>query len=273
MNRRLEITPILFGAMGGLLLLYLIFPLAYLFFRTDWSQLASVLGASGAIRAVGVSFLTSTIATAVMTVLGVPLGYLLARERFPGRTLVIGLVFVPMVLPPLVGGILLLLLCGPYGLLGAILEKNGVSLVNTLNGVVLAQIFVAAPYVIIAALSAFASVDEQLEQAAATLGDSRWRTFRRIALPLAWPGIAAGVTLAWVRTIGEFGATLVVAYHPYTVPVYLWVELTSEGLSAALPLALFLIALAAAAMAGVSLLGRLSTLGSRSVLPVERWKG
>ncbi|MDQ6893956.1 MAG: ABC transporter permease [Acidobacteriota bacterium] len=272
MIRRPGITPLLFAALGGTLLIYLVLPLVYLLFRLDWRQIGPVLAAPQAVRAVGVSLLTSTVATAMMTLLGVPLGYLLARERFPGRTLVTALVFVPMVLPPLVGGILLLLLCGPYGMVGALLETRGISLVNSLTGVILAQIFVAAPYVVVAALSSFSSVDPELEKAAATLGDSRWRSFRRIALPLAWPGIAAGVTLAWVRTIGEFGATLVVAYHPYTVPVYLWVQLASEGLGAALPLALCLVGLAAAAMAGVALLGRLSISGSRSALPVETWR-
>lgn len=273
MRRRPELAPLVLAVLGGLLLLYLVFPLAYLFFQVDWREVPAILESPRAIRAVEVSFGTSAIAIAIMTLLGVPLGYVLARARFRGRNLLTSLVFVPMVLPPLVGGILLLLLCGPYGLVGAMLEKQGVALVNSLTGIVLAQVFVAAPYVVIAALSAFSGVDEQLEHAAATLGDSRWRTFRRISLPLAWPGIAAGVTLAWVRTIGEFGATLVLAYHPNTVPVYLWVALTSDGLAAALPLALFLIALAAAAMAAVALLGRVSALASRSVLSnADTWK-
>jgi len=263
MRRRMEYGFLPFALLGGVLLFYLAAPLLYLLFQVDWRGVSAALSDARAVRAIRVSLLTSTVSTAAMTLLGVPLGYVLARARFRGRRFLTGLVFVPMVLPPLVGGVLLLLLFGPYGLAGARFEAHGITLVNSLKGIVLAQVFVAAPYVVIAARSAFEAVDEQLEQAAATLGDSRWRTFRRVSLPLAWPGIAAGVTLAWVRTLGEFGATLVVAYHPNTVPVFLWVQLTGEGLSAALPLALFLVALAAVAMAAIFLLGRLPLTGTR----------
>ncbi len=263
MKRRADFGFLPFALLGGVLLLYLAAPLLYLLLQVDWRGATAALGDERALRAIRVSLFTSTISTAVMTLLGVPLGYVLARARFRGRRFLTGLVFVPMVLPPLVGGILLLLLFGPYGMAGARFEAHGIALVNSLKGIVLAQVFVAAPYVVIAAMSAFAAVDEQLEQAAATLGDSRWRTFRRVSLPLAWPGIAAGIALAWVRTLGEFGATLVVAYHPNTVPVFLWVQLTGEGLAAALPLALFLMALAAVALGAIWLLGRLPVPGAR----------
>jgi molybdate/tungstate transport system permease protein len=169
------------------------------------------------------------------------------------------MVFVPMALPPLVGGVLLLLVYGPYGLVGALFEKHGLELVNSLAGIVLAQVFVAAPYVVIASISAFGRVDQRLEKAAAVLGDPQWRTFRRVSLPLAWPGIMAGVMLAWVRTLGEFGATLVMAYHPNTVPVFLWVQLTSEGLMTALPLALFLAGLGLIAVCAVYFFGQFAS--------------
>jgi molybdate/tungstate transport system permease protein len=128
---------------------------------------------------------------------------------------------------------------------------------------VLAQVFVASPYVVIASMSAFGRVDQRLEKAAATLGDNQWRTFRRVSLPLAWPGIMAGVMLAWVRTLGEFGATLVMAYHPNTVPVFLWVQLTSEGLMAALPLALFLVVLGLVAVCIIYFFGQLTNPDSQ----------
>ncbi len=253
MSRRPEATMAVFAVLGGLLLVYLSLPLVYLFFQVEWGNIVSAVGSLRTIRAAQVSLITSVIATSIMAILGVPLGYVLARVPFPGRRLVIGFVFVPMVLPPLVGGILLLLLYGPYGLVGAVAEGFGVTVVNSLSGIVLAQVFVAAPYVIIASYSAFAAIDERFEQAAATLGNSRWQIVRRVSLPLAWPGIAAGLTLAWVRTVGEFGATLVMAYHPNTMPVFLWVQLTGEGLRGALPLALLLIALGGGAIAGIYL--------------------
>lgn len=271
MSRRPEAATVVFALLGSLLLVYLGLPLVYLFFQVEWSDVVAALGKPRAVRAVQVSLVTSVIATSIMTLLGVPLGYILARASFPGRRFVIGLVFVPLVLPPLVGGILLLLLYGPYGVIGAVSEGFGVTLVNSLGGIVLAQVFVAAPYVVIASYSAFAAVDERLEQAAATLGHSRWQIIRRVSLPLAWPGIAAGITLAWVRTLGEFGATLVMAYHPNTVPVFLWVQLTGEGLRAALPLALVLMALAAGAVAGIYLVGLLPG-GAAAVEPTKSWR-
>jgi molybdate/tungstate transport system permease protein len=147
-------------------------------------------------------------------------------------------------------------------MVGALFEKHGFQLVNSLAGIVLAQVFVAAPYIVIASISAFGRVDERLEKAAATLGDTQWRTFRRVSLPLAWPGIMAGVMLAWVRTLGEFGATLIMAYHPNTVPVFLWVQLTSEGLMAALPLALFLVVLGLVAVCAVYFFGQFASTDS-----------
>jgi len=263
-SERRELAPIVFKVLGGLLLAFLVVPLIYLIFRVGWQETASSYANPRTIRAVEVSLLTSSISVSVMTLLGVPLGYVLARPGFKGRRLLIGLVFVPMALPPLVGGVLLLLVYGPYGFVGGLFEKHGLELVNTLAGIVLAQVFVAAPYVVIASISAFGRVDERLEQAAAVLGDSQWRTFRRVSLPLAWPGIMAGVMLAWVRTLGEFGATLVMAYHPNTVPVFLWVQLTSEGLMAALPLALFLVVLGLVAICVVYFFGQFTNTASRT---------
>ncbi len=262
MNERRELAPIIFKVLGAMLLAYLVVPLVYLIFRIGWQEIASSFANPKTVRAVEVSLLTSFISVSVMTLFGVPLGYLLARPGFKGRQLLVSLVFVPMALPPLVGGILLLLVYGPYGLVGALFERHGVELVNSLAGIVLAQIFVAAPYIVIASISAFSRVDERLEKASAVLGANRWRTFRQVLLPLAWPGIMAGVMLAWVRTLGEFGATLIMAYHPNTVPVFLWVQLTSEGLMAALPLALFLVVLALVAVCVVYFFGQFTNVFS-----------
>jgi molybdate/tungstate transport system permease protein len=261
-NERRELAPIIFKVLGGLLLVYLVAPLIYLVFRVGWQETASSFGNPRTIRAIEVSLLSSFISVCVMTVFGVPLGYLLARPGFKGRQFLISLIFVPMALPPLVGGVLLLLVYGPYGLVGALFEKHGLELVNSLTGIVLAQVFVAAPYVVIASVSAFGRVDERLEKASAVLGANQWRTFRRVSLPLAWPGIMAGVMLAWVRTLGEFGATLVMAYHPNTVPVFLWVQLTSEGVAAALPLALFLVLLGLVAVCAVYFFGQFTNTDS-----------
>ena len=224
MTRRVPPTFLIFGALGCLLLVNFVLPIINLFVQADWSGWSASLQEQGAKEALGVSALSSAIAVVIMTLLGVPLGYLLARGRLPFTQLWIGLVFLPMVVPDLAGGILLLQTFGPYGTIGHPAGAWGLELTNNLAGIVLAQLFVSAPFVVVSALTAFAGVDPKLEMAAATLGDSQWHIFWRISLPLAWPGIAAGITLAWIRALGEFGATLVVAYNPHTLPVYMWVK-------------------------------------------------
>jgi molybdate/tungstate transport system permease protein len=258
MMRRFKPTFLIFGALGGLLLLGLVLPIVNLFVQADPAGWMSSLRAQGAGDALRVSALSSAITVVIMTLLGVPLGYLLARGRLPFMQLWIGLVFLPMVVPDLAGGILLLQTFGPQGTVGHPLSAWNVELTSNLAGIVLAQLFVSAPFVVVSALAAFSGVDPKLEMAAATLGDSQWHIFWRISLPLAWPGIAAGITLAWIRALGEFGATLIVAYNPHTLPVYMWVKFESNGLTGALPVAFLLVLLAGAAVAISGLLSRVS---------------
>ncbi len=258
MTRATKPTFIVFGLLGGLLLLDLLLPIANLLINADWSSWITALRDPGAGKALRISALTSAISVVIMTVLGVPLGYLLARGRLPFQRFWIGLVFLPMVVPGLAGGILLLLTFGPNGMIGHPLDSWDIALTNNLVGIILAQLLVAAPFVIVSAYAGFSAVDPKLEMAAATLGDSQWDIFRRISLPLAWPGIAAGITLAWIRALGEFGATLIVAYNPHTLPVYMWVKFESNGLNGALPVAFLLVLLAAAAVAVSMFLTRLT---------------
>jgi molybdate/tungstate transport system permease protein len=267
MRQRPRPALLLFGAMGGLLLLNLVLPIANLLIHADWPRWLEALRDERAGAALRVSLLTSAVSVAVMTLFGVPLGYALARGRLPLRPLLIGLVFLPMVVPGLAGGILLLQTFGPYGTVGGPLAAWGVALTGNPAGIVLAQLYVASPFVVISALVAFSGVDARLEMAAATLGDSQWHIFRRISLPLAWPGIAAGVTLAWIRALGEFGATMIVAYNPHTLPVYLWVRFESSGLRGALPVAFLLVVLAASAVALSRLFSRLAGTGGLAAVP------
>lgn len=258
MIRRIQPTFLVFGALGGLLLLNLVLPIVNLFVQADCAGWMTSLREQGAGDALAVSALSSTIAVVIMTLLGVPLGYLLARGRLPFTRFWVGLVFLPMVVPDLAGGILLLQTFGPYGAIGHPLGALNLEFTNNLAGIVLAQLFVSAPFVVVSALAAFAGIDPKLEMAAATLGDSQWYIFWRVSLPLAWPGIAAGITLAWIRALGEFGATLVVAYNPHALPVYMWVKFESNGLTGALPVAFLLVFLAGGAVAISALLSRLS---------------
>jgi molybdate/tungstate transport system permease protein len=258
MTRSRKPTLVVFGLLGGLLLLDLLLPIANLLIHANWAGWLTALQEPGAGKALRTSALTSAIAVVIMTVLGVPFGYVLARGRLRFQRFWIGLVFLPMVVPGLAGGILLLLTFGPNGTIGRPLDAWNIALTNNLAGIVLAQLFVSAPFVVVSAYAGFSGVDPKLEMAAATLGDSQWDVFRRISLPLAWPGIAAGITLAWIRALGEFGATLIVAYNPHTLPVYMWVKFESNGLTGALPVALLLVLLAAAAVAVSMFLSRLT---------------
>src|SRR5580700_326817 len=257
MRRRFTPTSLVFGVLGGLLLFDLVLPIANLFLHADWRSWMAALAQPGARDAIETSLAATAISVSIMTLLGVPLGYVLARAALPFRSLWVGLIFLPMVVPDLAGGILLLQMYGPYGMIGHALDAHNIELTNNLAGIVLAQLFVAAPFVIVSSMVGFAGVDRELEQAAATLGDTRWQIFRDVSLPLAKPSIAAGVTLAMIRALGEFGATLIMAYNPHSLPVYMWVKFESDGLAGAMPTAFCLVMLAAAAVALSLLIGRL----------------
>jgi ABC-type Fe3+/spermidine/putrescine transport system ATPase subunit/ABC-type sulfate transport system permease component len=246
--------PPLFYVLAGLVLLYFLLPLLLFLPDVSLARLGTELARGGLARAVAVSLVSATLATALTGLCGVPLGYLLARDAVRPARLVRVLALVPLVLPPIAVGVLLLNVFGPSGLVGGLLQAAGWSFVNAFGGVVLAQCFVVAPFVILSAEAAFRALDPTLEAAAATLGQPRGRVFRRVALPLARHGLAAGLALAWTRAAGEFGATMVLAYHPHSLPVYLWVQLTSTGLGAALPVALVALFLAGVVLAAAQAL-------------------
>jgi molybdate transport system permease protein len=223
--------------LGALLALYLLAPVAAFVVRLG----GGVSSAPGLGAALLTSLLTATVSAAVIATLGVPLAYLLARGRGVATRLLFALVALPLALPPLMSGLLLLYVVGPYTTAGRLFGGN---LTETRIGIVLAQTFVAAPFLIVAARAAFAAVDPALEDMARALGHGRLACFWRVAIPAAAPGIAAGLLLAWLRSFGEFGATVILAYHPYSLPVFAFVQFGSSGLPATmLPVA---VALAAA---------------------------
>jgi len=213
--------------LGGLLALYLIAPLGALCVRLGAGAWTG-FDAPGLYPALAVSAGAATVSAALIALGGIPLGYVVAHGRGRGIGIVSLLVQLPLAMPPLAGGILLLFLVGPYTPLGRL---TGGALTDSFTGVVLAQTFVAAPFLIVAARSAFAAVDPSLEGVAATLGHRPWARFWRVSLPVAWPGIRPGLFLAWVRAFGEFGATAMVAYHPYSLPVFTYVQFGSTGLA------------------------------------------
>lgn len=247
-------VPLLIPAIVGLI--FLILPLAGLLVRTPWATLLDRLAEPGVAEALKLSLLTSTLATVVCLVLGVPLAWLLARVEFPGRRLVRALITVPLVLPPVVGGIALLLALGRRGLVGQWLDSTfGITLPFTTAGVVIAESFVALPFLVIAVEGALRGADSRFEEAAATLGSTRWTTFTHVTLPLVAPGIAAGAVLCWARALGEFGATITFAGNypgiTQTMPLAVYQTMESGDLEGAVVLSLILLVVSVAILAGL----------------------
>lgn len=236
-------------------LVFLVLPLAGLLIRAPWPTLLDRLSEPQVLEALRLSLVTSTIATAVCLLFGVPLAWLLARVTFPGRRLVRALVTVPLVLPPVVGGVALLLVLGRRGLIGQWLDATfGITLPFTTTGVVIAEAFVAMPFLVISVEGALRAADQRFEEAAATLGASRWTIFRRVTLPLIMPGVVAGAVLCWARALGEFGATITFAGNfpgtTRTMPLAVYLALETEP-EAAIVLSLVLLAVSVIILAGL----------------------
>jgi molybdate transport system permease protein len=239
-------VPVLLGFPATLALLLLLLPLVGLLVRAPWGDAATVLGSAEALQALRLSLVTATIATVVVVLLGVPLAWLLARPGFRSAALLRALVTVPLVLPPVVGGVALFTVLGRSGLLGRPLyQLTGFAFPFTPYAVVLAQVFVALPYLVLAVEGALRASDRRFEEAAATLGARPVTVFRRVTLPLVGPGIVAGAVLAWARALGEFGATITFAGSfpgtTRTMPLQVYLALETDP-DAALLLSVLLLA-------------------------------
>jgi len=239
---------------GGLLCFYLV-PILSLVVSQPPAVVLQRMTDPAVVSAARTSLTAATTSATVAAVFGLPLAYWLARADGRVKTLVTALVVLPLVLPPIVSGMVLLTVVGPETLLGRLAAANGFPLTRSLAGVVLAQTFVSSPFVVVTAKAAFESVDRSLEYASRSLGKDRLTTFRRVTLPLAWPGILAGITLAFARSIGEFGATVMLAYYPRTMPVQIWVSFTTLGLENAFPVAVILLGIAVATLVVLNVLG------------------
>ncbi len=224
---------------------FLLLPLLALVVRAPWRSLPELLLSQQVGQALRLSLVCATSATVLCLLLGVPLAWVLARADFPGRKLVRALVTVPLVLPPVVGGVALLLLLGRRGLLGQYLDAwFGVTLPFTTPAVVIAEAFVAMPFLVIAVEGALRGADRRYEDAAATLGASRALIFRRVTLPLIAPGVSAGAVLCFARALGEFGATITFAGSfpgvTRTMPIEVYLALETDP-PAAIALSLVLL--------------------------------
>ncbi|MEW5872300.1 MAG: ABC transporter permease [Chloroflexota bacterium] len=230
-----------FGLAGGLLVLFVILPLASTVLAVTPAELLQALADPEVLGSIGLTFWAATLATGLALVGGVPLAYLLARYDFPGKALVEGVIALPVVIPHTAAGVALLMVFGSQGVLGRYLAPLGVVFTDHLAGVVVAMLFVSLPYLVTTSQSAFALVDIELERAALVEGASPWQAFWRVSLPIAWRGVLGGTLLMWARGISEFGAVVILAYHPKIMPVLLFERFSGFGLKAALPLAVLLI--------------------------------
>jgi molybdate transport system permease protein len=259
MMRERWFAAALFCALA-LALTFLTLPVVAIFVEATPGELVSSLDDRGVLDALWLSLRTTLIALAIIVVVGTPAAYLLATRRFRGREIVITLVELPLVLPPAVAGVGLLATLGPAGLIGGAIEDAGIRIVFETAAVVIALTFVAAPFYLRSAQAAFASVDRTWLEASRTLGSSEARTFLRVAIPAAAPGMIAGLALAWGRALGEFGATLIFAGsfrgRTQTAPLAIYERLGTD-FTAALALSAVLVATSAALLLAVKLLSGL----------------
>jgi molybdate transport system permease protein len=246
LRRRGRRPSVAVTVLAALAVAFFVLPLVGLLQRAPWSELIDDLTDPVVRDALWLSLLCSVGATALAFVLGLPLAWVLARTEFPGRHVVRALVLLPMVLPPVVGGVALLLAFGRRGLVGQYLDDwFGIRFPFTTWGAILAEAFVAMPFFVIVVEAGLRSLDRRYEEAAATLGARGFTTFRRVVLPLIAPSLVAGAALTWARALGEFGATILFAGNlqgeTQTMPLAIFVELQTN-LGGAIALSLVLLA-------------------------------
>jgi molybdate transport system permease protein len=256
--------PVLLVVALAAALTFLTLPIVAIFVDSSPGQLIDALGERGALEALWLSLRTTAASMAIILIVGTPAAYLLATRSFRGKSVVVTLVELPLVLPPAVAGIALLAAVGPSGILGGAIEAAGIELALTTAGVVVALTFVASPFYVRQGMAAFASVDRTLLDASRTLGSSEARSFARVMIPTAMPGLAAGTALALGRALGEFGATLMFAGSfegiTQTVPLAIYDRFSTQ-FDSALALSAVLVAVSAAILLSVKFVQGSEALG------------
>jgi molybdate transport system permease protein len=246
---RSERPPVLFGVFAAVGVAFFVLPLVGLLYRAPWGTALDDLTAPEALTALRLSIVVSLAATALALLLGVPLAWIYARVPFRGRDAVRALTTLPMILPPVVGGVALLFAFGRRGLFGPALDAIGIRLPFTTFGAILAATFVAMPFLVLTVEAGLRSMDRRYEDAARTLGAGRWLVFRRVTLPLIAPSVFAGAVLCWARALGEFGATITFAGNlpgtTQTLPLAVYIALETRP-EVAIMLSLVLLAVALA---------------------------
>ena len=252
-GRARRLPPPVALVLAGVAILFFALPVVGILQRAPWSDIWDDLTAETTLDALRLSLICSLASTALALVFGVPLAWLLARAEFPGRRLARALVTLPMVLPPVVGGVALFLAFGREGLVGDHLDEwFGIRLPFSTGGVIVAETFVAMPFLVVAVEGALRTLDQRYEDAATTLGASRFMVFRRVTMPLIGPAIAAGAVLTWARALGEFGATVTFAGSfpgvTQTMPLAIFAEFEGGDINGAIALSLVLVGVSVAVL-------------------------
>lgn len=241
--------PIIVAVTATVAVLFFVLPLVGLIRRTSWSTLAGDLTTPDSLSALRLSLVCSLSATALSVLFGMPLAWILARVSFPGRALVRGLVLLPLVLPPVVGGVALLAAFSRRGIVGeSLYDWFGIQLTFSTAGAILAETFVALPFFVITVEAGLRSIDHRYEDAATTLGARPYIVFRRVTFPLIAPSVVAGAVLSWARALGEFGATITFAGNvigrTQTLPLAVYLHLEANpDVAIALSLVLLVVSL------------------------------
>lgn len=232
---------LIFAILSGLILLFIIAPLLGMFFLTSGKDIIETVKDTEVTDSIWLTIRTSMLGTLLFSVGVVPLAYVLSRKKFYSRKLIIGILNLPVVIPHTAAGIALLGVLSRDTISGSIAEKLGFSFINSSAGIMLAMAFVSLPYLLTAAIDGFNAVPVRFEKAAMNLGASHFRTFFTITLPLAWRPIFSGLIMMWARGMSEFGAVIIIAYHPMTTPVMIFERFNSYGLQYARPVAIIFI--------------------------------
>ena len=236
-----EPLSLVFAALGGVVLLFIVAPLMSMFVNCSLPELAETLEDSEVRSSIWLTLWTSMAATIIFAVAAIPFSYLLARKSFLLKGLVTAIIDLPIVIPHSAAGIALFGVLSRRAFLGKAAAKMGFSFVDSTAGIIAAMAFVSIPYLINSARDGFLAVDERLEKAALNLGASPLRVFLTISVPLAWRPILSGLVLMWARGMSEFGAVLIIAYHPMITPVLIYERFGAFGLKYARPAAVLFI--------------------------------
>jgi molybdate/tungstate transport system permease protein len=247
---------LLFAFLGGVVLLFIVAPLAGMFLETGMPELLEATGDKKVTGSIRLTLWISALATLFFAILAVPFAYLLARRDFPLKKLVLGIVDLPVVIPHTAAGIALLGVISRDTLVGRAAESAGLNLVGHPIGIGLAMAFVSIPFLINAARDGFENVPVRLEQAAMNLGASPLRVFFSVSLPLAWRSIVGGMIMMFARGMSEFGAVVIVAYHPMVAPVLIYERFGAYGLQYARPVAVLFILVSLATFILLRILSR-----------------